>query len=451
MHLEQFAVKPLHWNLVFEISATSLPPMSKLPFELLLALRYLRPKRTFVSIITVISVLGVTLGVAVLIIVISVMTGFGEELKAKVLGFNAHLRIFDADQNPLENHAVLAKKISSHPHVTGVTPFVVTKVMMITQPVDGKAQVAAPYLRGVDAQSESSVSKLPQSVKQGKFDLEERGMVIGEALAQLYGLHVGDHVSIYSPADLQKMEESHRMHQEIVVSPKEFEVRGIFDVGHYEFNSEYVIVSIENAQELCNFFETDTVHGLFAKTDDPFRATQVARELEASLEGKVRVNTWLEDSELMMAVVVEKNVMLYILFFIVLVAAFGITCTLITFVMMKTRDIGVMKALGATRGQVMSIFLGQSLIVSVLGILGGLAAGLALIAYRNPFLGLMRKWTGYELFPHKIYGFSELPAMVVPGDVLIICGGSLVICLLAAALPAWHASKLNPVEALRHE
>lgn len=425
--------------------------MSKLPFELLLALRYLRPKRTFVSIITVISVLGVALGVAVLIIVISVMTGFGEELQAKVLGFNAHLRIYNQSQHPLENRADLEKTILSNPHVTGVTPFVLTQVMMITQPVDGEAQVAAPYLRGVDVKTEGGVSQLPKSVSQGKFDLEERGMVVGAALAKLYGLHVGDHVSIYSAGDLQKMEASHRKGDDVVVSPKEFEVRGIFDVDHYEFNNAYVIVSLEAAQELCNFYETDTVHGLFAKTDDPFRATQVARELEASLGGDVRASTWLEDSELMMAVVVEKNVMLYILFFIVLVAAFGITCTLITFVMMKTRDIGVMKALGATRRQVMSIFLGQSLIVSVFGILGGLAAGLALIEYRNPFLELLRRITGFELFPQKIYGFSQLPAMIVPGDVLIICGGSLVICLLAAALPAWHASKLNPVEALRHE
>ncbi len=450
MPLEQFAVKPLHWNLVFEISATSLPPMSKLPFELLLALRYLRPKRTFVSIITVISVLGVTLGVAVLIIVISVMTGFGEELKAKVLGFNAHLRIFDP-HHALENHDALAKAISANPHITGVTPFVLTQVMMITQPVNGEAQIAAPYLRGVDVKTEGGVSQLPQSVKTGKFDLEERGVVVGRALADVYGLNIGDHVSIYSPVDLQKWEASRRKKEDVVPAPKEFEVRGIFDVDHYEFNNGYVIASLEDAQGLCNFFETDTVHGLFAKTDDPFRATQVAQQLKDTMGGNIQINTWLEDSELMMAVVVEKNVILYILFFIVLVAAFGITCTLITFVMMKTRDIGVMKALGATRGQVMSIFLGQSLIVSVLGILGGLAAGLALIAYRNPFLGLMRKWTGYELFPHKIYGFSQLPAMVVPGDVLIICGGSLVICLLAAALPAWHASKLNPVEALRHE
>ena len=159
----------------------------------------------------------------------------------------------------------------------------------------------------------------------------------------------------------------------------------------------------------------------------------------------------MEDSPLMMAVLVEKNVMLYILFFIVIVAAFGITCTLITFIVMKTREIGLMKALGATNRQVMWVFLGQSLIVSVLGVLAGVGMGLAAIAYRNEFLNVMRQWTGFELFPASIYGFNRLPALVVPGDVLIICGGSLLICLAAAAFPARSASKLNPVEALRHE
>jgi lipoprotein-releasing system permease protein len=159
----------------------------------------------------------------------------------------------------------------------------------------------------------------------------------------------------------------------------------------------------------------------------------------------------MEESPIMAAVMVEKNVMLYIMFFIVLVAAFGITCTLITFIMMKTREIGMMKALGATRWQVMRVFLSQSLIVSVLGILTGLGAGLLLIHYRNPFLHTMRKLTGAQLFPADIYGFNDLPALVMPGDVAIICGGSMIICLLAAAFPAWHASKLNPVEALRNE
>jgi lipoprotein-releasing system permease protein len=153
----------------------------------------------------------------------------------------------------------------------------------------------------------------------------------------------------------------------------------------------------------------------------------------------------------MMAVLVEKNVMLYILFFIVIVAAFGITCTLITFIVMKTREIGLMKALGASNRQVMWVFLGQSLIVSVFGVIAGVGLGLTAIAYRNEFLEWMRHLTGFQLFPAEIYGFTQLPALVIPGDVLIICGGSLIICLLAAAFPARHASKLNPVEALRHE
>jgi lipoprotein-releasing system permease protein len=150
-------------------------------------------------------------------------------------------------------------------------------------------------------------------------------------------------------------------------------------------------------------------------------------------------------------VLVEKNVMLYIMFFIVIVAAFGITCTLITFIVLKTREIGVMKALGATNRQIMWVFLGQSLIVSVLGVAAGLGLGMLALHYRNGFLNLMRHWTGFQLFPADIYGFSELPSLVVPRDMIIICGGSLIICLLAAAFPARHASRMNPVEALRHE
>jgi lipoprotein-releasing system permease protein len=153
----------------------------------------------------------------------------------------------------------------------------------------------------------------------------------------------------------------------------------------------------------------------------------------------------------MTAVLVEKNVMIYILFFIVIVAAFGICCTLVTFVVLKTREIGVMKALGASNRQVMWIFLSQSLMVSVLGVLIGTGLGMLGVAYRNQFLHLMRNVTGIELFPADIYNFTDLPAQIVPGDILIICGGSLLICLLAAVFPVWNASRLKPVEALRHE
>jgi lipoprotein-releasing system permease protein len=163
------------------------------------------------------------------------------------------------------------------------------------------------------------------------------------------------------------------------------------------------------------------------------------------------VRTWLEQSPLLAQVLVEKNVMFYIVFFVVIVAAFGITCTLITFIVMKTREIGLMKALGASNRQVMWVFLGQSLVVSFFGILAGLSLGLLALAYRNEFLDLMRWLTGMELFPPSLYNFTRLPAKLVPGDLFIICGGSLLICLLAAAFPARHASRMDPVEALRYE
>lgn len=424
--------------------------MSKLPFELLLALRYLRPKRTFVSIITLISVLGVMLGVAVLIIVISVMSGFDHDLKEKVFGFNAHLKVL-ARGRTMENYGLVASAVGSNKSVKGVAPFVLGQVMIKTQPTSGQAQFSAPWVRGVDPAAEGRVSVLPSSVVDGKFDLSGRGLLVGIVLADSLGLHAGDRVAVYSPEDLRKMEETRGKEGQMVRPAADYEIRGIFDAGYFEFNTSVVITSLENAQALYNLEDSDSVHGLMVALHDPYQAQAVARELEQTLGRDFVVRTWMEDSPLMMAVLVEKNVMLYIMFFIVLVAAFGITCTLITFIMMKTREIGMMKALGATKRQVMSVFLGQSLIVSVMGIIAGLAVGLLLIEYRNPFLHLLRRLTGVQLFPADIYGFGELPALVMPGDLAIICGGSLIICLLAAAFPAWHASRLNPVEALRHE
>jgi lipoprotein-releasing system permease protein len=148
---------------------------------------------------------------------------------------------------------------------------------------------------------------------------------------------------------------------------------------------------------------------------------------------------------------VEKNVMFYILFFIIIVAAFGITSSLITFVVQKTREIGVLKSIGATHGQIMLIFLSQSFVVGILGVCAGLGLGRLAITYRNEFLHVMNRLTGFELFPASIYHFTDLPALIVPGDIAIICGGSLIICVLAGMVPAWIAGRLHPVEALRYE
>jgi lipoprotein-releasing system permease protein len=424
--------------------------MSRLPFELLLALRYLRPKRTFVSIITLISIVGVALGVAVLIIVISVMSGFDHDLRAKILGFNAHLRISARGQT-MENYDALMDLVSSNKNVVGVAPYVFGPVLMETQPAnDQQPFFAVPNVRGADPARENSVSVLPQSIIAGKFDLSRRGLVIGNELAQSLNLAVGDRVSIYSPNDLKKMKEHQGKSDEEAVLPDDYTVTGIFDVGYFEYNYSIVIASLENAQELYDL--GDGVHGLMVMLRDPYQAPEVQRELQHTLGENYQITTWMkENSAFLGAVVVEKNVMYYLLFFIVFVAAFGITCTLITFVVMKTSEIGLMKAVGASNKQVMLIFLIQSLVISILGIATGVGLGLFAIYVRNDFLHFMNRLTGFELFPASIYGFSELPAIVTPRDLVVICVGSLFICLLATILPARHASKMKPVEALRYE
>jgi len=424
--------------------------MSRLPFELLLALRYLRPKRTFVSVITLISIIGVMLGVAVLIIVISVMSGFDHDLKERMFGFNAHLKVFSRGRT-MENCAVVANMVASNQNVRGVAPLVLARVMVKTQPVAGQALVDAPYVRGVEPEAESKVSNLLSNLVAGSFSLEDHGLVVGTAFAENMELSVGDRVAVYSPEDIKRMEANRGKSNVVAVVASDYEIRGIFDAGYFEFNANVVIASLQDAQALYDLEDSDSIHALTVAIRDPYQAHRVAQELQRALGPAFEVRTWMEESPLMMAVMAEKNVMLYILFFIVLVAAFGITCTLITFIVMKTREIGLMKAIGASNRQVMWVFMGQSLIVSVLGVFAGFGMGMLALTYRNNFLGLMRKVTGLELFPAEIYGFTELPALLVPGDIAIICGGSLIICLIAAGFPAWHASRMNPVEALRHE
>lgn len=421
--------------------------MSRLPFELLLALRYLRPKRTFVSIITLISIFGVMLGVAVLIVVISVMSGFDRQMRDRILKFNAHLRVGRA--GPMTDFRRVMSLIASNRNVTGVAPSVVGQVLVKTEPENGNSQVLAPMIRGIDPRLEEKVSALPDSLVEGKFDVTGKGLLVGKSIADRLELAVGDHVAVYSVRKFDEWDESRKKGKEEAPLADDYEVKGVFDAGLYEFNDLFVICSLANAQDMYEL--EDSVHTLNVMLRDPDQASAVRDQLGRALGDGYHISTWYEDSPMMAAVVVEKNVMLYILFFIVVVAAFGITCTLITFIVMKTREIGVMKALGASNRQVTRIFLAQSLVVSVLGIIAGLGLGLVSIGYRNEFLGFMRRTTGAELFPARIYGFTDLPAMTVPRDIAIICGGSLLICLLAAAFPARYASRLKPVEALRYE
>jgi lipoprotein-releasing system permease protein len=185
---------------------------------------------------------------------------------------------------------------------------------------------------------------------------------------------------------------------------------------------------------------------------DPYQATEVRRELERTLGQNYGVTTWMQENrEILSALIVEKNVMFYLLFFIVLVAALCILSAQITFVVQKTREIGMLKALGATNLQISGIFLVQSAIIGVLGVLAGFGLGVLALAYRNEFLHFMNRLTGWELFPASIYNFSELPAIIAPRDIALICGSSFIICILGGVLPAIRAGRLKPVEALRYE
>ncbi len=422
--------------------------MSGLPFELLLALRYLRPKRTFVSVITLISVLGVALGVAVLIIVISVMSGFDQQMRDTILGFNAHLKISQTS-GLFTNYPGVIKSLTANPRVKSAAPIVLGQVLLESSNQDGQSSVYAPWVRGVDPELEPTVSTLPTSIVDGKFDVSGRGLIIGTRFAQNMHLEVGDLVNIYSPNEIKRLKDSRGKAEPEAILPDEYQVRGIFDVGWEEYNASIVAVSLENAQEMYQL--GDRVHALIVMLRDPFQANAAKRELSKILGPDYEILTWLESNSTLAAVMVEKDLMLYILFFIIIVAAFGITCTTITFIVMKTREIGLLKAIGASSRQVMWVFMGQSLIVSVWGIAAGVGLGLLAVHYRNEFLELMRRLTSFQLFPADVYGFAQLPAKIVPGDIAIICGGSLLICLAAAAFPARYASKLNPVEALRYE
>jgi lipoprotein-releasing system permease protein len=427
--------------------------MSRLPFEAFLALRYLRPRRTFVSVITVISIVGVLLGVAVLIVVIAVMSGFDEQWHDRILGFNAHIKVYPAEQDhPLTNYVQIMQEVSSNASVIGVSPLVSGQALLRTEPENGSApRSIAPLFLGVDPKTLGSVNNLPTSIISGKFDLFDKGLVVGREFAARMRLSVGDRVAIYSPASLEKMQASMGKTNAEAFLAEDYTIRGIFDVGFPDYNSSYIITSLEDGRELAAM-PANGVQWLQVKLRDPFTADKVAAQLADNVKESVNIDTWREESpEIFNALAVEKNMMFYVLFFILIVAGFGIVSCQITFVVQKTREIGILKAVGATRGQIMWIFLSQSVVVGILGVGLGLCAALLAVHFRNEFLEFMRRTTHKELLNAAIYHVYDLPASIKSGDLIVICGAGFFTCVLAGLFPAWKASRLQPVEALRYE
>ena len=424
----------------------------KLPFELALALRYLRPKRTFVSMITLISIIGVTLGVAVLIIVMSVMSGFDRQLRERLLEFNAHLKVTESGK-PLGGHRSVRDIVIANEKVSGAAPFIIGPVLVETQPEgEESSQVFTPWVRGVDPELEPTVSSLlsTKNLVAGEADVSLNGLVVGSEFARMMNLRLGEFLAVHSARSFHRIRQAKEDGKEVVLLPDDFEVRGVFDAGYYEYNASFVLASIEDAQALYGL--GDAVHGLWVKLHDATEAEPVRQQLQKILPQGLVVTTWEdENTQILDALKVERNVMFFLLFFVMIVAAFGITSSQITFVVQRTPEIGTLKALGATGWQIMQVFFAQSFVVAALGLMFGFGIGLFALEYRNEFLGVMRAATGFELFPASIYGFQALPAKIVPGDLVSIGVGSLFICLLAGVIPAWNASRLKPVEAFRHE
>jgi lipoprotein-releasing system permease protein len=420
-----------------------------MPFELFIGLRYLKAKRksTFISIITFISTAGVALGVMALIVVLAVMTGFEKDLTDKILGTNAHV-VVTHNGTPMEDSRQVMAKLKGFKGVLAATPFIYNQVMLSS----GK-NVSGVVLRGIDVQTDRQVTKLSSSIVEGSLDQFDSvtspgsgvkpGLVVGKELAKHLGLLVGDTVNVISPmGNITPLGMMPKM--------KPFRVVGIFNTGMFEYDSTLAYISLAQAQA---FFDLgDTVTGIQLKVDDVYRTGELVRAINQTMAPDFYARDWMQmNRNILFALKTEKMVMFIILTLIVLVAAFGIASTLFMVVMEKTRDIAILKSMGATGLSIMKIFVLEGLIIGVIGTFLGVASGLLIALNLEPIITVIEKATGLNFFSKDVYYLDHFPSLVVPSDVVMISVTAVLISFIATLYPSWQASRMLPAEALRYE
>ena len=412
-------------------------------FPLFLALKYLKPKRSVASVITCVSILGVMLGVAVVIVVRSVMTGFGDIWEEKILDFKPHISLLPMQGNVISGENEIAERIRKIPGVACVTPEIDTRVLLSC-----RGRVLAPVILGVEGDEFVRAYKVG-APRAGTFDLTGDSIVLGVTAARTLGVWVGDEVTVYSPKTLVAKDE--------VFLPVKWKVVGIFSCGQHEYDSGYVVASLNNVRDLMGMEKG--VFAIHVKTDcptDPAKFNALVDKCVQPLnlstsqpsQLALRAVTWREaDREIFNALAVEKNMTALLLSLISLVAVFCVMNTLLVLTVQKTPEIGLLKAIGFRRMEIMKVFMVHGMIQCGIGIVLGLLASWAILTNLQNIVEWLARM-GVEVFPASVYGLSAIPHRIIVSDIFWVVGLVFVFGFLASFVPALCASLKDPVKAL---